>query len=460
MEKKTQKRILSTIIGLIIIICLGTLQYFGFISIRIGAHGGFYDRARMHEWKLSLSSFGGTVMKPVFSENGLLQFTSAADQGTLSVTVKSGRNVIYEMTGVENDSFLLPVPGRVTVSVKAEHFSGDIRVSSGVAEPVADGNIFLYGEAHSDVKILEQELEIWKEYYDSGMRDLFIEHAYYTAQFMNLWMRSDDDSIFNELFSDWEGTQDDTPQVKEFYLMMKRECPETVFHGIDVGHQYDTTGARYLKYLLDNGYDENSEEYILANKCIEQGKNYYGNGGGVYREMQMLNNFIREYTEMGEKSVMGIFGSAHTDPDGMDYMTGTVPCMGNALRKICKDKVSSVNLCEIVRSLPAEPIAEETITINGKEYEASYFGSMDLSAALPGYRSRDVWRIEGAYEYFKNVPVTGNVLPYDNYPMHIEPGQIYKLVYTMDDGSTFTEYHRSDGNEWQGKIITEQMDLQ
>ena len=460
MEKKTKKRILSMIMGLIVIICLGVFHYFGFISGRFGAHGGFHDRARMHEWDLSLSSFSGTVMKPVFPENGFLQLTSAAVQGTLSVTVKSGRKVIYEMNGVESESLILPVPGRVTVSVKAEHFSGDIHVTAGVTEPVSAGNIYLYGEAHSDVKILEMELEIWKEYYDSGMRDLFIEHAYYTAQFMNLWMHSDDDTIFNELFSDWEGTQDDTPQVKEFYQTIKRECPETVFHGTDVGHQYDTTGARYLKYLLDNGYAVDSEEYILANKCIEQGRKYYGNGGGMYREIQMLNNFISEYESMGGKSVMGIFGSAHTDPAGMDYMTGTVPCMGNALGKIYKDKVNSVNLCEIVRSLTAEPVSEEIITINGKEYAASYFGSMDLSAVLPGYRSRDVWRIEGAYEDFKNVPVTGNVLPYDNYPMNIEPGQIYKLVYTMDDGSTFTEYHRFDGNEWQGKSITEQMDLQ
>jgi hypothetical protein len=291
------------------------------------------------------------------------------------------------------------------------------------------------------------------------MRDLFVEQPYYTAQFLNLWMQADDDIIFYDVFSYWEGTQGYSPVVRDFYLQLKNDCPETVFHGVDVGHQYRTIGERYLKYLLNNGYTESSEEYILTCETIEQGKIFYKDDNNEYRETQMVNNFVREYETVDGRSVMGIFGSAHTDLDAMNYGSGTVPCLGNALRELYGEKVCSENLYETVHLSNVEAVSMETITINGKEYTASYFGSVDLTYTLPGYKRRDVWRIEDAYEDFKDVPTTGNVLPYYNYPMSIEDGQVFKVVYTMESGKTFTEYHRCDGNEWNGNLTTEQIEL-
>ena len=50
-------------------------------------------------------------------------------------------------------------------------------------------------------------LSLWSSYYhDNGMRDLFIELPYYTAEYMNLWMKSDNDEILNSLYEDWHGT--------------------------------------------------------------------------------------------------------------------------------------------------------------------------------------------------------------------------------------------------------------
>ena len=460
MSKKAKKTIVSVLFALVLIGFFGMLKYFGFISIRLGAIGGYSDRARMHEWDVSLSNFSGTFVKPIFPEIGYLRFTSEAESGTLSVTVKCGKEVVCEKTDIGSGTFLIPVSGRAIVSVKAEDFTGSYNVTSKVELPDTTGNIYLYGEAHADEKILDKELEIWKEYYDLGMRDLFVEDPYYTAQFLNLWMKADDDIIFYDVFCDWEGSQGYSPVVRDFYFRIKTECPETVFHGIDVGHQYDTTGERYLKYLLNNGYTESSEEYILTIENIEQGKKFYKDEDYEYREIQMFNNFVREYETMDGRSIMGIFGSAHTDLDAMNYGTWTVPCLGNALRELYGEKVSSENLYETVYLNNTEAVSVETLTINGKEYTASYFGCMDLTNSLPGYKRRDVWRIEDAYEDFKDVPTTGNVLPYYNYPMSIEDGQVFKVVYTMDSGNTFTEYHRCDGNEWNGNLTTEQMDLQ
>ena len=105
------------------------------------------------------------------------------------------------------------------------------------------GQIYLYGEEHASEAILEEEVELWNTYYhDSGMRDLFVELPYYSAEFLNLWMKSDNDDILEQLYQDWEGTAIHSQVVLDFYKQIKIECPETVFHGTDVGHQYQSTG--------------------------------------------------------------------------------------------------------------------------------------------------------------------------------------------------------------------------
>lgn len=68
------------------------------------------------------------------------------------------------------------------------------------------GKIHLYGEAHADEKILQRELEIWNDYYhNEGMRHLFVEYSYGGAEFLNMWMKSDNDDILDALYEEWEG---------------------------------------------------------------------------------------------------------------------------------------------------------------------------------------------------------------------------------------------------------------
>ncbi len=112
------------------------------------------------------------------------------------------------------------------------------------SEEDVTGKIFLYGERHADETFLEEEFALWSNFYhEEGMRHLFIESPYYTAEFLNLWMDADSDEILDQLFADWKGTSMGSDLVRSFYKRIKEECPETVFHGTDVGHQYDTTGA-------------------------------------------------------------------------------------------------------------------------------------------------------------------------------------------------------------------------
>lgn len=315
------------------------------------------------------------------------------------------------------------------------------------------GQIYLYGEHHGVEKILEKELELWNGYYhEENMRHLFVELGYYSAEFLNLWMQSDGDDILDELFEDWKGTAAYKISVKKFYKRIKDECPETIFHGTDVGHQYHTTGQRFLKYLEENNL-ENTDQYILAQEAIEQGKYFYKHSDNVYRENKMVENFIREFDALKDENIMGIYGSAHTNFDAMEYMTNSVPCMANQLKEYYSDAIHSEDLAWLAKEI--EPLRVDTITVEGQDYQASYFGEQDLTG-FKDYARREYWRLEDGYGNFKDKKKTGDVLPYDNYPMMIETGEVFVIDYSKIDGSVERKYYRSDGRIWNGLPATEE----
>lgn len=313
------------------------------------------------------------------------------------------------------------------------------------------GQIHLYGEAHADEKILQRELEIWNDYYhNEGMRHLFVEYSYGGAEFLNMWMKSDNDDILDALYEEWEGTLAYSPLVKNFYKQIKADCPETIFHGIDVGHQFNTTERRYLEYLEQKGL-KNTEQYALAEEGAEQGRKFHSKEKDhVYRENTMTENFIREFDSLDGESVMGIFGSDHIGLEAMDFMTQTVPCMGNQLKQHYGDIVSSEDLIWILKE--TEPLRVDRIEVNGKSYEAAYFGKIVWSEAG---ELCEFWRLEDAYEDFKDNKKNGDRIYYRTYPMLIEEGQVFCTVITQTDGSVIRDYYRSDGNKMGGQPVTE-----
>ena len=326
-------------------------------------------------------------------------------------------------------------------------------VDKATSSAQSTGQIYLYGENHGEEKILEKELELWHKYYHKeNTRHLFVEYGYYSAEFLNLWMQSDNDDILDELYKDWEGTASYNTYIKEFLKKIKIDCPETIFHGTDIGHQYHTTGQRFLKYLEENNL-ESTEKYLLAQKSIEQGKYYYKHSDDVYRENMMVENFIREFDKLNGENIMGIYGGAHTVLDAMDYRTNSVPCMAKQLKERYGDAIYSEDLSFILKEIG--PLRVDTIIVNEKNYEASYFGKQDLTG-FKDYTYREFWRLENAYDYFKDKKKTGNVLPYDNYPMLIETGQVFIIDLTKIDGSVERVYYRSDGYTWNGEPSTEE----
>lgn len=323
----------------------------------------------------------------------------------------------------------------------------------GISAPPSQssGQIYLYGETHGVDKILDKEFELWYEYYhNQSMRHLFVELPYYTAEFLNIWMQSESNDILDAIYSDWAGTASYNLTVKAFYEKIKSQCPETVFHGTDVGHQYATTGERFLEYLRSNNL-EDSDKYQLTQEAIEQGKHYYGDSGDVYRENTMVENFSREFDKLSGESVMGIYGAAHTGLEAMDY-TNSVPCMANQLKKYYGGIIHSEDLTILLKDI--EPYQVDTINVAGKDYEALYFGKDDLKEYSEEYAYREFWRLENAYDDLKGKPKTQDVLPYHNYPMLIEIEQIFVIDYTKTDGSVIRKYYRSDGDVWNDRPST------
>lgn len=320
----------------------------------------------------------------------------------------------------------------------------------------SSGQIYLYGEAHGVDKILDKEFELWYEYYhNQGMRNLFVELSYYTAEFLNIWMQSASNDIFDTLYSDWAGTLSYNPSVKEFYEKIKIHCPETIFHGTDVGHQYNTTGERFLEYLRSNNLTD-SEQYLLTKEAIAQGRNFYRHSDDVYRENMMVENFIREFDKLSGESIMGIYGAAHTGLESMNY-TNSVPCMANQLKKLYGDNIHSEDLSSWAKDI--EPYRIDIIEIDGKEYKALYFGKQDLTG-FKDYAYREFWRLENAYDDFVDRPKTGDILPYNNYPMVIETGQVFVIDCTKTDNSVIRMYYRSDGFVWNNMPSTEEFTVE
>ena len=233
--------------------------------------------------------------------------------------------------------FNIKVPSEVNVKIKSKNHKGEISMSyreiNKFSKESKEG-IFLYGETHNYEGIKKVEADLWGKYYNEyGMRNLFIEDSYIDAQFLNMWMKSDNDKILNQLYDDCDGSVAHSEENLNFYKEIKEKYPETIFYGTDVCHSYEKTGERYLKYLEENG-KVGTDDYNRAVNSVNQGKKFYENNNpdNTYRENMLVKNFINEYEKLDDKRVMGIYGKAHLLPYSKASF-GEIPYMVNQLDK-------------------------------------------------------------------------------------------------------------------------------
>jgi len=75
---------------------------------------------------------------------------------------------------------------------------------------------------------------------------------------------------------------------------------------------------------------------------------------------------------------------------------------------------------------------------------------------LKNYAYREFWRLENAYNDFKDNPKPNSILPYSEHTMLIEKGQVFVIDYAETTGSVTRMYFRSDGNNWNVRMTTEE----
>ena len=192
------------------------------------------------------------------------------------------------------------------------------------------GEIFIYGEEHANAACLDKELTLWQTCYGQGMRHLFIEMGAGSTLLLNRWMAAEDDAYWDMVYGACEGTLFHAEVVADFYHQIKETCPDTVFHGFDIEHQYAASGEKARRLLEDEGKTD-TDEYRTVDRSIKQGTMYYRRGADdaadVQREHIMAANFCDAFDALDGVSVVAFCGSAHADPNGMDHQTGTVPSM-------------------------------------------------------------------------------------------------------------------------------------
>lgn len=323
------------------------------------------------------------------------------------------------------------------------------------------GEIFIYGEEHANASCLNKELALWQTFYGQGMRHLFIEMGAGSTLLLNRWMAAEDDAYWDMVYGACEGTLFHAEVVADFYHQIKETCPDTIFHGLDIEHQYATSGEKARQLLEDEGKTD-TDGYRAVERSIKQGVMYYRRGADdeadVQREYALANNFCTAFDALGGISVVAFCGGAHADPDGMDHQTGTVPSMAAQIAAHYGSKVTLTCANLAWEENPEmEPLRTDTLTIAGKSYTASYFGEQDISD-WSDYASREFWRVEGGYDAFSVWPATGDQLPEINYPMALHGREAYAVLYHQPDGGTMWWYGVStDQTDWDAGVMTVQV---
>lgn len=313
------------------------------------------------------------------------------------------------------------------------------------------GQIYLYGEVHAHETIQNMELERWEQYYkEDGMRHLFMETSYCHAQFLNLWMQSDNNEILDSLLKKMQGTYGVLLRKEHFICQSKKTArkpfstaPISVISTVQSDRNICIIWKKTARKIRKN---------ISWGKNIQQGKTFEATGKSSYRENCMAENFIEEYDRLiqseGPTDIMGIYGAAHTNPD-IQNVTGEVPSMASQIQSRYGESLHSKDLREELR-----PLRTERIELNGKEYQASYFG--ELSVISKEIRSMRFWRLEEAYDDVKACPTNGNVLPDSSFLIPIPTGQVYAIDFTQTNGQVIRKFFRTDGNTFQGAPCAEE----
>jgi hypothetical protein len=128
--------------------------------------------------------------------------------------------------------------------------------------------------------------------------------------------------------------------------------------------------------------------------------------------------------------------------------------MAKQLKTLLGASIESVDLSGLAKEI--DPLRQDRISIAGKDYVAYYYGRQELNG-IKNFKCREFWRVENAFDDMRHRPKSGDVLPYNNYPMIVQKGQLYVIDYTRNNDKTERRYYLSLDLVWNGREATEEI---
>ena len=117
------------------------------------------------------------------------------------------------------------------------------------------------------------------------------------------------------------------------------------------------------------------------------------------------------------------------------------------LPEIEKGYIEILKHPETFEPKPFKISSEETkaFTLFGKTYEAEYCGMQNL-IGFKNFVCRKYWRLKDAYKDVCNYSCF-DYLPYSNYTFEVNPGDVFRIEYLMNDGTGSIVYLRADADD-------------
>lgn len=245
-----------------------------------------------------------------------------------------------------------------------------------------NNEIFIAGESHGSVKSIDMNLYLLKYFVEKGnVKYILYEDGYASAQYLNIYLDTGDESILEDLFYKIRGTMSYTMENYNFlkgvyeYNVTLEEEKKLRFIGID--KENPLVAIKYIRSLLPTAEptDDITEEFISVIKELSKstyidkskeaiqllsdgekeiekylGKHYFDltftlknlavSEGQLDREELLINNFIELYEYLPKGKFFGQFGGAHTN---LSPNTKSLASYLQNNYEKTKDKVISIN---------------------------------------------------------------------------------------------------------------------
>lgn len=245
-----------------------------------------------------------------------------------------------------------------------------------------NNEIFIAGESHGSVKSIDMNLYLLKYFVERGnVKYILYEDGYASAQYLNIYLDTGDESILEDLFYKIRGTMSYTMENYNFlkgvyeYNVTLEEEKKLRFIGID--KENPLVAIKYIRSLLPTAEptDDITEEFISVIKELSKstyidkskeaiqllsdgekeiekylGKHYFDltftlknlavSEGQLDREELLINNFIELYEYLPKGKFFGQFGGAHTN---LSPNTKSLASYLQNNYEKTKDKVISIN---------------------------------------------------------------------------------------------------------------------